>query len=275
MALQGRKSTGSFTIAFNLMSVPVKQYTAVSEGSKATERNQLHDACNTRLNQQMWCPKCEVTVPRTDIAKGYRDGEQYIKISDEEIKKLKENLVKDTFQVEHMVDPINPLYFEKTYELGADKGGDRAFNLFVAGLAKTKRYALGRVTLRDREQLACLWQSGGVLFLTTLYHGDEVRTDLSTPIPAADKRELALFEQLVNQSLGKFVPADEHDAFRAAFMELVERKRRDPNATVQVEASAKPHVADLLEALQRSLAQAPAAPKAPAKKTKGKKVAAH
>src|ERR671911_571897 len=84
------RSIGSLTIAFGLVSIPAKMFSA-TEASKAISFNMLHKDCGSRLKQQYLCLKDGQVVERDDIVKGYEFAkDQYVAFTPEEIKALDE-----------------------------------------------------------------------------------------------------------------------------------------------------------------------------------------
>ena len=78
-------SLGSGTISFGLVSIPVRLYAAASSANVAF--NQLHAVCGSRIKQQTFCPKCNKTIDRAELTRGYEFAkDQYVRVSDEELK---------------------------------------------------------------------------------------------------------------------------------------------------------------------------------------------
>jgi DNA end-binding protein Ku len=115
-------SIGSGTISFGLVSIPVRLYSAAS--SQSVSFNLLHARCGNRIRQQRFCPVCNEVVERDDLVKGYEFAkDQYVKIEDEELKAL-EDEASNAIQIAEFVplSQVDPVYFEKSYYLGPDKG---------------------------------------------------------------------------------------------------------------------------------------------------------
>ena len=70
---------------------------------------------------------------------------------------------------------MDPIYFEKTYYLGPDKGGDKAYRLLSDAMEKTDRVALAKFVMRGKESLVLVRAAQGGLMLHTMYFADEVR----------------------------------------------------------------------------------------------------
>ena len=78
--------------------------------------------------------------------------------------------------IESFVDTtaIDPVFYAKTYYLGADAKGGDAYRLLHDALERTGRAGLGRFTFHNREYLAAIRPLDGVLGLHTMRFADEV-----------------------------------------------------------------------------------------------------
>src|SRR5437867_28267 len=134
------RSIASLTISFGMVSIPVKLYSA-TEASKAISFNLLHKACGSRLKQQYLCVKEEVVVPREDMAKGYEFAkDQYVMFSPEELKAMEEVGTHSAEITEFVpLKTVDPVYFDKAYYLGPDKGGAKPYALLARALQAVHR----------------------------------------------------------------------------------------------------------------------------------------
>ena len=124
------RSIASATISFGLVSIPTKLYTT-NESSGDIHFNMLHDADGGRLRQQYVCTKCNEIVDRDHTVKGYEHAKgQYVVLSTDEIKAL-DAVATQTIALEEFVpaEAVDPLFVEKSYYIGPDKGGERAYKL--------------------------------------------------------------------------------------------------------------------------------------------------
>ena len=264
-----RRAVGSFVIQAGLMGAPVQAFTSIGENESKTKRRELHTVCKGTLGRKQWCGHCNKEVPKDEVAKGYEyEKDHFVMLSDEECKALHVTS-KSVFTVESFVDPINPVFYDKAYDLGPGKGGEGFFNLLINGLATANKIAVGKITMRDREQLAALHVEDGVLFMHTLFYGEEVRPELGQSLPSVDSKILQQMLQYIGILAGEFKPTQTTDAYTEAFLKAVDLKRKDPNALVATPAAAAPVAAvDLADALRQMLAQA-----TPVKVKKGRKTA--
>jgi DNA end-binding protein Ku len=250
------RSIGSGTISFGLVSIPVKLFVATSP--KNVSFNQLHKKCGSRLKQQLVCPVDNEVVPRTDIVKGFEyTKDRYVQFSDEELKKLEAERT-DRLDIVCFVpaDTVDFIYIEKTYYLGPDKGGDRAYKLLSEAMTRMNRLAVGRFGTRGKEQLVILRPYQGGLVMHHVYYADEVRSfeDVERPGEVEFKPvEAELADKLIEQlASDRFDPADYHDEYRDRVMAAVEQKAAGHEVTVAPEAP-QAQIIDLFEALKRSL----------------------
>jgi len=251
------RSIGSGTISFGLVSIPIKLYTATSP--KSVSFNMLHKTCGSRLKQQLLCPVDNVVVERTDTVRGYEYArDQYVKFTDEELKAL-EAARTDALELIEFVpaDTVDFLYIEKTYFLGPDKGGDRAYRLLSESLARANRLAVGRFAQRGKDNLVLVRPYKKGLILHEAYYADEVRSfdEVETGGDFEFKPiELELANKLIEQ-LDKpaFEPSRFRDTWSDKVKEAVEKKIAGEEVVAAPEAP-KAQIIDLLEALKRSVA---------------------
>src|SRR3954466_6251837 len=151
------RSIGTATISFGLVSVPVNLYSS-SESKSSVSFNMLHKKCGSRLKQQYTCPKDNEVVTRDDTVKGYEFAkDQYVVFSNEEIKALDEKATGMIDIVEFVpLATVDREYVDKSYFLGPDKGGDRAYRLLAAALADTGKAALGQYAAKGKQYLVLL-----------------------------------------------------------------------------------------------------------------------
>lgn len=274
------RSIGSGTISFGLVSIPFKLFTATSP--KTVSFNMLHKACGSRLKQQLLCPVDNVVVERSDTIRGFEYArDQFVKFEDEELKAM-ESARTGLLELQEFVpaESVDYLYIEKTYFLGPDKSGSRAYSLLAQSLERNKKLAVGRFAQRGKDNLVIVRPYKGGLILHECYYADEVRSfdDVETGGAFEFKPiELDLADKLIQQlERDKFEPSRFRDEWADRVREAVEKKVAGEELTTPPEAP-KAQIIDLLEALKRSVAAAEAGPAnaatAPPPVTKGPKKA--
>ena len=146
------RSIASLTIAFGLVAIPVKLYSATSSAEKIAF-NLLRKKDGSRLKQQYVAATDGKLVERSEMAKGYEFAkDQYVIFTNEEIKALEE-AGSGAIDIAEFVplESVDPVYFERTYYLAPDRGGAKPYTLLAAALADSKRCAIGKWASHGRE----------------------------------------------------------------------------------------------------------------------------
>jgi len=268
------RSIATLTISFGLVSIPVRLFSA-TEASKAISFNLLHKACGSRLKQQYLCAKEEIPVAREEMVKGYEFAkDQYVMFTPEELKALEETGTHTADITEFVpIESIDPVYFDKAYYLGPDKGGAKPYALLAKALHESGRCALGRWAARGKQYIVMIRPVGEKgLAMQQLLYADEVRPIQEVDIPDTDVKpaELKLAKQLIDaQSSKKFDPKQYKDDVKGRIEAAIQKKMEGHEITVTETLEAGAQVIDLMEALRASLEK-----KAPAKGKAGAEAAA-
>ena len=284
----------SGTISFGLVAIPVKLYTT-GESSQTVRFSMVHEKCGTRVKYRYYCPTDDELVERDELAKGYEFAKgQFVLFNDDELKALMPEAT-HAIEISEFVplEKVDPIYFEKSYYLGPDKGGAKPYRLLAETMAETERAALARYAARGKDYLVMLRPFENGLIMQQLRYAVDVRPFSEVPIEAAEvtKAELALARQLVDQGAAEeFHPESYSDDARAQVWELIEGKVQGEEIVAAPEEAPKAQIIDLMEALKASLggeeekaerkppkraARKPAAKKKPAaKRARAKKKAA-
>jgi DNA end-binding protein Ku len=188
-------------------------------------------------------------------------------LSAEELKAL-EQQSDQSIEIEEFVPiaSVDPIYFEKTYLLGPDKGGNKAYRLLREAMHAAGRGALARFSTRGRQQLVLVREAQGGLMMHALFYGDEVR-DFSE-VERGDEvtvkpGELQLAVQLIEQlAASEFDPNKYKDEYREQALALIDKKVAGEEIAVGPARAAKGQIIDLMEALKASLATRGAEPAA-------------
>jgi DNA end-binding protein Ku len=269
------RAIASGTISFGLVSVPVKLYTA--SRSKSLSFNLLHSKDKSRLRQQYLCATCGEVVERTDMVKGYEYAKgQYAVLTEEELHAL-EQQSDQSIEIEEFVpiSDVDPLFFEKSYLLGPDKGGQKAYRLLCEAMSKAGRGAVGRFSTRGRQQLVLLRQAKGGLVMHALFYADEVAdfSEIDRGEGATVKQgEIDLAIQLIEQLASKSFDAGKYDdEYRKRALAAIERKVEGQELVTMPPQAPRAQIIDLMEALKASLKakqreQTPAAAASPSRR---------
>src|SRR6266567_3409380 len=191
----------SGAINFGLVSVPVKLYTAVKK--KDIAFHQVDEKTGARIRNKRVSEKTGREVPYEQIAKGYEVGDdEYVVIEPKELEKLDPEAT-HTIDIEDFVelDQIDPIYYEHTYYLAPDTGGDKAYALLLRAMKDSGKVAIGRVVIRTKQYLAAIRPYERALALETMFFPDEiVSLDEIRNLPKQQKpseREMKMAKQLI------------------------------------------------------------------------------
>src|SRR3954465_2804858 len=249
------RSIWNGTIAFGLMTVPVKLHTATE--SKSVHFHDVHLDDGARIEHRLFCSKEDKEVPYKQVVKGFEvaDGE-YVVLDKDEIAAAAGDGA-HVIDVEHFVDAadIDPVFFDKTYYLGAGDDGGQPYRLLHDALEKTGRAGIGRFTFHDREYLTAVRARDGVLVLHTLRFADELvpAGDIAVAAPSRSPgdREVKMAAQLIDTLHEKFKPEKYEDEYRAAVLDVVKRKAKGEE--VVVDEPDDDDAPDLMATLKASL----------------------
>ena len=152
---------------------------------------------------------------------------------------------------------VDPIYFEKTYYLGPDKGGEKAYRLLTDTMKQSGRVALARYVMRGKENMVLIRASQNGLMLHTMYFADEIRdfTEVDKGENAKLKPgEMELAQRLVNElATDKFKPEQYTDEYRTRVLAAVEAKVEGKEVTSLAPQAQRAQVIDLMDALKQSL----------------------
>ena len=221
------RAISSATVSFGLVSIPIKVYSA-HETANDIHFNMVHAECGTRLKQQYICPTHDRVVDRSETARGYQFAKnQFVLLTDEEYKALQE-VADNTIALTEFVpqDKLDPIYFERSYYLGPDKGGERAYKLLNEAMRETGLVGVATYAARGKQYLVAVRPFGkDGLVMHQLHYADEIKDFAEVPIkdakPAAPG-EVKLAVQLIEQiAADKFEPEKYEDNVKARMLELI------------------------------------------------------
>jgi DNA end-binding protein Ku len=251
------RSIGTATISFGLVSIPTKLYTT-NETAGDLHFNMLHDADGGRLKQQYVCTQCSEIVDREHTVKGYEHAKgQYVVLTAEELKALDavatQTIALEEFVPAHAVDPV---YIEKSYYLGPDKGGERAYRLIRDAMLDTGLVGVASYSARGKQYIVQLRPFQDGLILHQLRYAAEVKPWAEVPLPDLPEvkpAELGLAKQIIQQiAADTWHPERYRDEVSQRMRELIQRKIDGQEITAAPEAQ-QGKVIDLMEALKASL----------------------
>lgn len=269
-------STGN--ISFGLVNIPIRLYSAANPSSSISFK--LLSKEGHRLKQQYVDPKQDdKVVPRSEMVKGYEvSKDRFLLFEESELKTLQEESTQAIEVVEFLPeDAVPKLFLQKTWFLGPDKGGDRAYRLLSEALTKSGRCALGKYAARGKMYLVLVAPKDEGLIMYQLHYAHEVQSFDEVPKGDAEVKEgeLDLAMKLIEQSASDtFRPEDYRDEVRERIEAAIQNKIEGAEPTVSATEAPKAQIIDLMDALKASLgAPEDSAAVSEPKKTSSKKKA--
>ena len=258
------RAIASGQIAFGLVSIPVKLFSA-AETSEKISFHMVHNDCGSRIQQQLFCPRDERTIERSEIVKGFEFSKgQYVLFNEAELKELEEKSTQQIDITEFVKsDQIDPIFFAKPYYLGPDKGGSRAYTLLARAMQETGRWAVAKYAARGKGYLVVIRPLGNGLVMQQLYYPNEIRSidELDLGDAEIKENELKMAVQLAEMSASdSFQPEQYRDEVAERVRGLIQRKVEGEEITNAFAEEPRAQVIDLMEALRKSLGGAPAKP---------------
>jgi len=260
-------------IRFSLVTIPIRIYNAV-DTEETIRFNQLHKEDNGAVGYEKKCKKCGKSLTAEEIVKGYQfEPEQYVIVSPEDIAKIKLKSTK-VIEIEGFIDAreVHPTLYESPYLAGPDGPvAAKTYSLLSQALNASGKLAMGKVVLRDREEVVAIAPLDGGLVLYKLRNPKEIRKMEGVPQlenKEANKDELKLSLSLVDSMTSSLKELDLNDRYRDALREMIEAKIAGKEVVTAPEEE-KP-VVDIMAALRESIEQTKSKKK-PMEKAKGEK----
>lgn len=247
-------------ISFGLVHIPVALHTATQDND--IHFNQLCREDGSRIKYKKVCANCGKEVRTADIVKGFEFApDQYVTMTDADFEKAKTSKDK-TIQIIHFTDirNIRPIYFDKTYHVVPEAGGDKAYELLRSAMHQKEKVAIAKTVLGQSEKLLCLMATEKGILAETLFFRDEVKElPKETAHPELNEQELSMAGLLISSMDKAFEPQLYHDEYQARLREIIEAKINGQEV-VMTPAKQPDNVISLMEALQKSLEQTEGTP---------------
>jgi DNA end-binding protein Ku len=244
-------------VGFGMVVIPIRLYPATQ--SKDIAFSMLHGTCHSRIRQKRFCSYHEVEVPQDEIVKGYQFAkDEFVVMEPSDFDDLPVPS-KHTIEITRFVDlaAIDPMYFERGYVLEPEPVGQKPFYLLKQALETTKRVAIAKVSLRQKEHLCCVRPYGNAIAMSTMFYADEIRPIDELDMPEDDslvsEQEVAMATTLIDQLTGPFDLSEHRDGYRWELERVIEAKLSGVEPVTGAPAPAKGKVVDLMEALKASI----------------------
>ena len=249
-------------IRFSLVTIPVRLYNAI-ESSQSVSFRQLHKKDNSPIGYDKKCKSCGESVKSEDIVKGYEYApDQYVIMESSDLEKVKLKSTK-IVDIEAFVskDEVHPALFDTPYFAGPDgEVATKAYGLLKTCLDQTNRLAVGRVVLREKEEIVLIAPSGSGLMMYMLRYPHELRNIESVPQVdtkgEVDAAQLKLANVLVETMTKSFSDLELKDRYFESLQEIIQAKIAGKEI-VSVKEEEAP-IVDIMTALKESINQAKA-----------------
>jgi len=251
------RATWKGFLKVSLVNIPIKVFPA-TESSGTISFNQLHNACQTRIQQKRWCPSCNKEVANTEIVKGFEfEKGRYVVLSEDDIDKVRPSSTRviDLVQFDD-VGALDPMYVDRTYYLAPD--GQVAADAFAVMREGMKgKIGVGKLALYGREYFVAVKPHDRGLVMYTLHHAAEIRSmdgiEELAAIPTKVKpQEVQLAKQVIGTFEKKLDLKEYRDEYRDGLQKIIDAKIAGEEV-VAPDVEAPPKVVNLMEALRKSL----------------------
>lgn len=242
------------TIAFGLVSVPVRLYPAIAE--QRLHFHLVHETDGGMIGYQKICKLDERPVPEAEVVKAfeYRKGE-YVRLTDAdfELARSHRGSVIEISDFVPLAD-IDPILFARPYYVGPGAGGDKVYALLARAMADAALAAVVTFVMRDQQHLGALRVLDGLIVLEQLRYADERRPvdGLKPTGQRVSRAEVEMAAKLIEAYRAPWQPEKYQDSYRAELCALIKAKRKGEKLPTPA-AQADEQPSDLMEALRRSV----------------------
>ena len=251
------------SISFGLVTIPVQLFSAVSR--KTVRFNQLDAETGARVRYKKVSSADDSELSPERIVKGYElPSGDYVTVTDAEFEQLAPVAAR-TIDIDAFIDlaDIDPVFYDSAYHLVPDETTAKPYKLLAEAMDEANKVGICHFVMRSKQHLAAIRPVDGRLMLSTMVYADELVApdelggfDTLGDIEV-DERETAMARQLIAALEADFEPGRYTDSYRAALLELIERKASGgTTATVAAPAPSSDTVVDLMAALEASVAAA-------------------
>ena len=238
-----------------MVSIPVKLYTATE--SHDVSFRQLAEEDLKPIKYLRWSPTLDREVQYGEIKKGYEYAkDQFVILEDEDFEGLPVPS-KHTVAITQFVEQseIDPVFFEKPYYLDPDEAGMKPYTLLLRAMEEKGLIAIGKLALRQKEQLVAIRPQDGHLTVEMLLYPDEVRPYEGTDVSdvAVSKEEMKMAFALIDMLHEPFDPSRYQDEYRDVLMNMITTKLEGGEVVTASEEAAPAQTVDLMAALRASI----------------------
>lgn len=247
-------------IRFSLVTIPIRIYNAI-DTQQSVKFNLLAKETNNPVKYEKKDKVTGEILRSEDIVKGYQyEPGQYVLINDEDFEKVKLKSTK-VIEIEGFVDAseVHHTLFDAPYFAGPDgEVAAKTYQLLSRALQSSGKVGVGKVVLRDRENVVLLTPHEKGILLYKLRYPDEIRSILD--VPNTDKEmelepeQLKMANTLIDSMTKSFGEMKLEDKYNGVLKEMITSKIEGKEVVSLVEE--EPEVIDIMTALKASIEQA-------------------
>jgi DNA end-binding protein Ku len=198
---------------------------------------------------------------KDDIVKGYEyEDDKYVVVEKNEFSNIKLKSTK-VIEIEAFVelDEVHPSRYESLYYVGPREAAAGAtYNLFVAALEKTGKAGVGKLVLRDKEDVVLLMAHKKRLVMYKLRYPEELKQIEDVPevkVEEVADDQLKLAQTLIKSLEKGFEEIEFFDEYQHKMKELIDAKIEGKEVVIAAEPEAEP-IMDITDALKASIENA-------------------
>ncbi len=249
------KAIWTGAIGFGLVNIPIKIFSATQSSSLDLDMLDRKDHANIKYKRVNENSGKEVNWD--NIVKGYLLKDKYVILEDadfEEAMPEKNKMI--NLQTFVKLQEIDSIYFDTPYYLEPQKSGEKAYQLLLQALEKSKMAGLGTFVMRSVENLAIIKPYKNILLLNKLRFEEEIRDtdELKTPSSKISKQEMDMALQLIKMNSKEFDISAFKNEYSKELMKIINQKSKGKRATIRKINVENTKATDLLEKLKASLA---------------------
>jgi DNA end-binding protein Ku len=232
----------------------------------------------TRVRQSLITTRDEQPISRADVLRGYEvEPDQYVVVDRDELRRLQRR-TSPTMEIVRSVrlSEIDPVFFETSYYVVPDRGGEKAYAILFEALRDTQHVALARVGMYGREHVVIVRPGEHGILAHTMFYVDEIRfeNEFRANVEAIGAKELELARTFLEAIEAPFAPEEFKDVYHEELQAMIAKKMSETGAAPSAQAPAGTgRVVDIIEALKKSIEMArkpPAQESQPPRKTPGR-----
>jgi DNA end-binding protein Ku len=262
------ESAGPTRIAPTSASLPEPEVEAEPES-----RAEASSAPVSRVRQALVTESDDEPVSRAEVLRGYEvQPDQYVVFNRDELRGLQRRTSPNMEIVRSVrLSEIDPVFFETSYYVVPDHGGEKAYAILFEALKQTQHVALARVGMYGREHVVIVRPGAHGLLAHTMFYVNEVRSESEyrTDVESVGGKEVQLAKTFLEAIEAEFAPEEFKDEYREELQSMIAKKMSDSDAAPAAQApAATVPVIDILEALKKSIdiARKPPAQQIPPKR---------